>query len=107
MQNYHFDETNWQKPFTTVTEAGKGTMPPANALRIEPNFKVGYWPCAAGDEWVQVVDHRCKTIYSTENPQEIELVQTVGEIKDGYTLLKPLSMWAVWNGESWAEKNPT
>jgi hypothetical protein len=43
MINYYFDNTNELKPFTHELEANDNTLPPDNALRVEPKFKDGYW----------------------------------------------------------------
>lgn len=52
------------------------------------------------DKWTYPIDHRGKKIYSTENGVE-STVTTIGDIPDGYTLLKPSSDFDEWNGEKW------
>ena len=99
MINYYFDNTNELKPFTHELEANDDTLPPDNALRIAPEFKDGHWPCENNGEWVQVEDHRVKTVYNIET-QESSNVDYLGTIKTGFTLLEPFQ-FSKWNGKKW------
>lgn len=53
-----------------------------------------------GDKWTYPADHRGKEIYSTETGEE-SIVKTVGDILNGFTLLKPTSVFDSWDGEKW------
>lgn len=99
MINYYFDNTNELKPFTHELEANDDTLPPDNALRIAPEFKDGHWPCEKNGEWIQIEDHRDKTIYNIET-QEASKIEYLGSIKENFTLLEPFQ-FSKWNGKKW------
>ena len=99
MINYYFDNTNELKPYTHQLDANDDTLPPDNALRIAPEFKKGFHPCELNGEWVQVEDHRDKTVYNIET-QESSRVAYLGSIKEKFTLLEPFK-FSRWNGEKW------
>lgn len=104
MKNYYFETDGINRPYTGSVEANPDSLPPMGALRTEPEFKEGYWPCELGGKWVQVEDHRGKVIYFTQDPRVSEGVKNVGAIKTGYTLLEPPTIWAVWNGGYWEDR---
>lgn len=104
--NYYYDTTSANRPYTHAVEATPGTLPPANALRIAPEFRDGYWPCEHDGKWLLVEDHRGKTVYATANATQNEEVKTVGPVEEGYTLQKPPSQWASWNGQAWEDGKP-
>lgn len=99
MINYYFDNTNELKPFTHELEANDDTLPPDNALRIAPEFKNGYWPCEKNGKWILVEDHREKMVYNIET-KESSVVDYLGKIKDGFTLLEPFE-FCKWSGKKW------
>lgn len=99
MINYYFDNTNELKPYTHQLDANDDTLPPDNALRIAPEFKEGFYPCENNGKWVQVADHRGKTVYNTETKESFK-IDYLGEIKAGFTLLEPFQ-FSKWNGEKW------
>lgn len=53
-----------------------------------------------GDKWTYPADYRGKKIYSTETGTE-STVTKIGDIPDGFTLLKPTSEFDSWNGKKW------
>ena len=99
MINYYYDNTNDLKPFTHQLEANDDTLPPDNALRIAPTFKEGYCPCEQDGKWIQVEDNREKTAYNIETKEAVE-IDYLGQIKEGFTLLKPFE-FCKWSGEEW------
>ena len=99
MINYYFDNKNKQKPFTHALEANDGSIPPDNALRIEPEFKNGYWPCEENGQWVLLEDNRDKTSYCIET-KESETIKYFGPVKSGFTLLEPYQ-FCKWDGNKW------
>jgi len=99
MINYYFDNTNALKPYTHQLDANDDTLPPDNALRIAPEFKEGFHPCEKNGTWVQVSDHRDKTVYNTETKESAK-VDYLGPIKTGFTLLKPFQ-FSKWDEEKW------
>lgn len=52
------------------------------------------------DKWIYPTDYRGKKIYSIETGVE-STVTTIGNIPDGFTLLKPNSEFDSWNGKKW------
>lgn len=53
-----------------------------------------------GSGWEWVVDYRGMPIFSTITRQE-SVMSVIGEIPDGFTLLKPGSDFDTWNGSAW------
>ena len=53
-----------------------------------------------GQQWTYPKDLRGTIIYSIETGAEMTM-QEVGEIPDGYTILKPTSQFDSWDGEKW------
>ncbi|OTP90473.1 hypothetical protein B6D12_06215 [Gilliamella apicola] len=99
MINYYFDNTNELNPYTYQMYAHDGTLPPDNALRIEPEFRDGFHPCAKNGEWILVDDHRGTTVYNIETKEAVK-INELGAIKPGFTLLKPFD-FCKWNGTEW------
>lgn len=66
--------------------------------------KEGYTQIFDGQNWAYVVDHRGKMQYNTTTREESE-IKYFGEIKDGYTLLKPKNEFYNWNSvlKKWVE----
>ena len=99
MINYYFDNTNEMRPYTHQLDANDDTLAPDNALRVEPKFKEGYWPCEKDGGWYLVADHRDKTVYNIET-QESSKVDYLGPINEGFTLMEP-SQFSKWDGKKW------
>lgn len=99
MINYYFDNTNELKPYTHELEANTDTLPPDNALRIAPEFKEGFYPCAKNGEWVLIEDNRNKTVYNIDTKESIT-VDYLGKIREGFTLLEPFE-FCKWDGKKW------
>ena len=53
-----------------------------------------------GQKWTYPQDLRGTTIYSIETGAET-IMQEIGEIPEGYTILKPNTAFDSWNGEKW------
>ncbi|HGJ5860295.1 MAG TPA: tail fiber assembly protein [Arsenophonus nasoniae] len=51
-------------------------------------------------KWEYPADYRGKTVFNTEN-QADSVVDYIGEIKDGFTLLEPKTPFDQWDGEKW------
>lgn len=114
MKNYYFNNEDPLRPYTITLDATEGTLPPDNALRIEPEKKEGYWPCEKNGKWIYIEDHRKTTIYnpktkenedhdtivySTETKEEVT-VDYLGPIKKGFTTEKP-PKFAYWVDGKW------
>ncbi|HFV9293472.1 TPA: tail fiber assembly protein, partial [Serratia fonticola] len=65
-----------------------------------PEPKPGFATQWNGDEWVHIKDSRGLTIYD-QKTRVPSVVEYVGPIKDGYTLLAPTSNFDEWNGKEW------
>src|SRR5699024_4095640 len=50
--------------------------------------------------WHYPPDHRGKTMYAIDSGEAF-IIQQVGEIPTGYTLLKPTSSFDSWDGQQW------
>ena len=97
--NNQFDKENKFRPYTHSLEANDDTLPPDNALRIAPEKKDGFIPCEQDGKWIQVEDNREKTAYNIETKEAVE-IDYLGQIKEGFTLLKPFE-FCKWSGEEW------
>ncbi|MEZ8630263.1 DUF4376 domain-containing protein [Vibrio lentus] len=82
---------------------------PSNVLTEQPRqMKEGFAVIATfndgapiGTEYIS--DHRGETIYNTNNGMESKIVSELGEIKEGWTTLKPLP-YSIWEAGSWEQK---
>ncbi len=74
---------------------------PANAYIDAPkNVKDNQAIIHNGEQWIYPQDLRGTKIYSMKTGAETTM-QEVGEIPDGYTILKPTSQFDSWDGEKW------
>lgn len=55
-----------------------------------------------GRAWELLDDFRGQTMYNTETHEPM-LVSNIGPIVDGWTLLKPVDNFSVWNGNEWED----
>jgi len=69
---------------------------PANSTKIKPNFVDGYVSIfdEAKQEWNNVIDNRGKTVYNIVGGSPY-IVDYLGEIKEGFTLIEPTSIYDV------------
>lgn len=68
-----------------------------------PEFSEGFIPVFVDGGWEIQQDHRGKTVYSITNQAESK-VDYAGEIKEGFTELKPTSIFDAWNGSKWIDQ---
>lgn len=74
---------------------------PSGAIDIEPpEEKAGHVAKWQNNEWHYLPDYRGTTAYSTTDKSTI-VIDTVGDVPVGYTLIKPDSPLAEWDGEQW------
>lgn len=83
-----------------------GTGLAANSTQLDPlehkqGFTIIYDEESA--TWSYIEDHRGTKVFSTSTQQESE-IDYIGPIKDGFTLLKPVSSFETWTGETWADQ---
>ena len=83
-----------------------GTGLAANSTQLDPlEHKQGFTIIYDEDSasWSYVKDLRGTKVFSTSTQQESE-IDYIGPIKDGFTLLKPVSSFETWTGETWADQ---
>ncbi|WP_387468428.1 tail fiber assembly protein [Photorhabdus sp. RM323S] len=97
MINYYFDSTKPHRPFTGSADANPGSESPVNALRIEPEFKAGFWPCEKSGQWELIENKKGITIYCIENGESQENQDVI--IPDGFTEQSKPSKYHKWNGK--------
>lgn len=75
-------------------------IPPSVSLEAPNDVDDGYAIVRENNKWKYPRDYRGNTIYSIVTGESV-LVTEIGNIPDGFTLLKPASEFDVWNGEEW------
>jgi len=110
MKVYNYDKNT--KEFLSTSDAAVNPLDkdsfliPANATTIKPlETKKGFTICFNDDKWEYVEDNRNKTVYSIEDKTE-SLVDYLGAIKDGFTLLVP-AQFDKWEVDKWVEDTKT
>lgn len=98
--NYYFNHEHPLRPFTGSDYANKDSFSPDNALRVEPETQLGFWPCEQDGAWVLIPDHRGTKVYDTATAQESE-IKELGELPDGVTTTAPDVELPKWNGKRW------
>ena len=84
MQNFYFDLTDPLHHYLYSAVANPDSLPPDNALRIEPEQRAGFWPCEKDGRWQYLPDHRGKTAYQTSDGSAV-VIDKVGDLPDGLT----------------------
>ena len=81
MNNHYFDTNG---VYTHSAPANPGSLPPSNALRLEPPRKEGWWPVrdASGAGWELVEDHRGKTGWHGGEPV---VIAQPGPLPEGWS----------------------
>ncbi|MBT0338981.1 tail fiber assembly protein, partial [Morganella morganii] len=87
-------------PYTGFSYANEGSLPPLNALRIEPDFKEGFCPCEKDGAWINVPDYRGVTAYNKETARPVK-IDDVGELPDNLTTIAPDVEFPKWDGKRW------
>lgn len=98
--NYYFDDNHPLRPYFGDDYANKDSFAPVNALRVAPEFKVGFHPCEQNGAWILIPDHRGEKVYDTATAQESE-IKELGELPDGVTTIAPDVDFPKWNGKKW------
>ncbi|OAM25893.1 hypothetical protein A7P95_10850 [Eikenella longinqua] len=96
MQNFYFDPTDPLHPYLYSTTANPDSLPPDNALRIEPEERTGFWPCEAEGKWQYLPDHRGKTAYQTSDGAAV-VIEKVGELPGGLTFTQRENEHQTWD----------
>ncbi len=98
--NYYYNASHPLRTLIGQSYANEGSLPPVNALRIEPEFKEGFCPCEKGGAWINIPDYRGVTAYDKETAQPV-VIDDVGELQDNLTLIVPDMDFPKWNGKKW------
>lgn len=76
---------------------------PAFATIIEPlNAKEGEAVCFIDSKWEYIKDYRGTPSYDCKTLAEMP-IDYLGEVKEGFTLLKPKDEFQKWDGEKWVD----
>lgn len=98
---FYYDEltgeySGWSDEFINI-----GVSMPGNSTDIEPgNESTGNVAIFTNDGWEWKADHRGDTVYSTEDGI-VNVVDYIGEIKNGFTAIAPGTKYDKWDGEKW------
>ena len=91
-----FEYTGWSDEYIHV-----GVSMPGNCTDVDPGDKIpGKVSVFTGGAWIQQEDHRGAVVYSTEDGVA-STVDYIGEIKQGFTKLMPVTRFDKWDGEKW------
>ena len=99
MQNFYFDPTDPLHPYLYSTTANPDSLPPDNALRIEPEERTGFWPCEAEGKWQYLPDHRGKTAYKTSDGAAV-VIEQVGDLPGGLTFTPRENEHQTWDAKA-------
>ena len=98
---YNTDAITGEFINATYEYVAEGIGLPAHACLDAPNdVDNEHAIVRAGNKWTYPADFRGQKIYSTETGIE-STITNIGEIPDGFTLLKPTSDFDSWNGKKW------
>ncbi|HCU0243620.1 TPA: tail fiber assembly protein [Morganella morganii] len=98
--NYYFNDKHPLRPFTGSDYANRDSFAPANALRIAPEEKPGFWPCEQSGVWILIADHRGVKVYDTSTADESE-IKELGDLPPSVTTVVPDVEFPKWNGKKW------
>uniref|UniRef100_A0AB39C9V8 Tail protein n=1 Tax=Aliivibrio phage vB_Alvi_H905 TaxID=3234039 RepID=A0AB39C9V8_9VIRU len=76
-------------------------MPESYSFIEPPEAEEGYAVRLVNNKWKQLEDHRGKLIYSISDCTELEDVEHVGPIKEGFTLKEPVTPHDEWIDDGW------
>jgi hypothetical protein len=98
---YSFDAKTGEYTGTTEEYLAPGVGIPANACTVAPpEADQGKVAVFNDGSWLLVADHRGEKIYSTKDGQPAVVTET-GDYPENTTVLAPLTVFDVWNGDEW------
>lgn len=98
---YSFDALTGEHTGTTEEFLMTGVGIPANACTVAPpEAEAGNVAVFTNGSWLLVADHRGETIYSTKDGQPAVVTET-GDYPENTTVLAPLTVFDVWDGNGW------
>ncbi|EOE6700527.1 tail fiber assembly protein [Morganella morganii] len=98
--NYYYNAEHPLHPLIGQGYANEGSLPPLNALRIEPDFQEGFCPCEKDGAWINIPDYRGVTAWDKETARAV-IIDDVGELPDTLTTIAPDVDCPKWNGKKW------
>ncbi|HHN8473339.1 TPA: tail fiber assembly protein [Morganella morganii] len=98
--NYYYNAEHPLHPLIGQGYANDGSLPPLNALRIEPDFQEGFCPCEKDGAWINIPDYRGVTAWDKETARAV-IIDDVGELPDTLTTIAPDVDCPKWNGKKW------
>lgn len=98
--NYYYNDEHPLRPLIGQSYANEGSLPPLNALRIEPDFKEGFCPCEKDGAWINIPDYRGVTAYDKGTARAV-VIDDVGELPDNLTTIAPDVDFPKWDGKKW------
>ncbi|MDX7147602.1 tail fiber assembly protein [Citrobacter portucalensis] len=98
---YYFDGNTKEFVGWSDEHIAAGVSLPGNSTDVAPEIEAdGFVSVFTGAQWEQREDHRKQTVYRTDNRTPV-VVDYIGKIKDGYTLIKPSTSFDKWDGTQW------
>ena len=98
---YYFDGNTKEFVGWSDEHIAAGVSLPGNSTDVAPEIEAdGFVSVFTGAQWEQREDHRKQTVYRTDNRTPV-VVDYIGKIKDGYTLIKPATSFDEWDGTQW------
>ncbi|WGM03913.1 tail fiber assembly protein [Arsenophonus nasoniae] len=100
---HHYYDTTREYLHTSYTYVVKDTGIPAGSTLEAPIIPADDKAIIRSDDdkkWEYPDDYRGKPMFNTET-QAVSIVDYIGEIKDGFTLLEPKTPFDQWDGEKW------
>lgn len=85
--------------FDFWTLIGSG-IPANSTMTPPPEVTTGMVATFKDGGWVQKQDHRGETVYLTDDQSSV-LVSKIGDYPDGFTPLKPATVYDKWDGTKW------
>lgn len=101
---FNYDGVTREYRSSSVEYLAAGVGIPANSCTDMPGKpENGFAVCRTADftAWEYVIDHRGKTVYSTETGEAIT-VSTLGDYPERTTTQQPTTPYDLWNGSDWA-----
>lgn len=98
---YSYDAKTGEHTGTNEEYLAPGVGIPANACAVAPpEAGQGKIAVFTNGSWLLVADHRGETIYSTKDGQPAVVTET-GAYPENTTVLAPLTVFDVWDGNGW------
>ncbi len=97
--SYSGETSEFLGEFNFWTLIGSG-IPANTTMTPPPEVTTGMVATFKDGDWVQEEDHRGETVYSTDDQSSV-LVSKIGDYPDGFTPIKPATVYDKWDGTKW------